>query len=174
MELCNSADQIDLYDEVNLTCKGFLNLLQAERAEHASENEKEALANFNVALQTNPDCVPALIGKDRCTFLLSSSPRSSCDHLSPPAQRVHLIFRFTPRLPISIFCQGRASVEFSRKEFRAALGTYRNILKLKPTDCPASVRVGIGMCLARLKQTSQVGFALLDTTGPPHPRMAIC
>jgi hypothetical protein len=64
MELCNNADQIELYDEANLTCKGFLNLLQAERADRASNNETAALANFNVALQNNPDCVPALIGKD--------------------------------------------------------------------------------------------------------------
>ena len=44
---------------------------------------------------------------------------------------------------------GKAAVEYGMGRTKAALRGYRTVLRLLP-HCPAGVRVGIGMCLARL------------------------
>merc|ERR1719272_1222417 len=45
---------------------------------------------------------------------------------------------------------GNACLQFNQGKFAEALDTYRKVLRLHP-KCPASVRVGIGMCFARMK-----------------------
>eukprot|EP00729_Bicosta_minor_P005564 gene5564-32385_t len=45
---------------------------------------------------------------------------------------------------------GNACLQFNQGKFTEALDTYRKVLRLHP-KCPASVRVGIGMCFARMK-----------------------
>eukprot|EP00053_Salpingoeca_punica_P012866 m.115644 g.115644 ORF g.115644 m.115644 type:complete len:1126 (+) comp16057_c0_seq1:214-3591(+) len=46
---------------------------------------------------------------------------------------------------------GKACVEFNQGKFQEALDSYRAVLRINP-ECPPSVRVGIGMCLAKLKR----------------------
>jgi RNA polymerase-associated protein CTR9 len=45
---------------------------------------------------------------------------------------------------------GNACLQFNQAKYTDALDTYRKVLRLHP-NCPASVRVGIGMCFARMK-----------------------
>eukprot|EP00730_Choanoeca_flexa_P012484 TRINITY_DN4319_c0_g1_i2.p1 TRINITY_DN4319_c0_g1~~TRINITY_DN4319_c0_g1_i2.p1 ORF type:complete len:755 (+),score=205.11 TRINITY_DN4319_c0_g1_i2:62-2326(+) len=49
---------------------------------------------------------------------------------------------------------GKAQVEFHRGQYEAALSAFRSVLQNQP-KCPASVRVGIGMCFAKLDQLSK-------------------
>eukprot|EP00045_Choanoeca_perplexa_P017817 m.267770 g.267770 ORF g.267770 m.267770 type:complete len:1019 (+) comp17643_c0_seq1:70-3126(+) len=46
---------------------------------------------------------------------------------------------------------GKAQLEFHRGHYEAALSALRSVLQNQP-NCPASVRVGVGLCFAQLKQ----------------------
>ncbi len=56
----------------------------------------------------------------------------------------------------SITSVGLAGVYQKEGKFREALQAYQFVLQSNP-ECPASVRVGIGNCLARLGRTANVG-----------------
>ncbi|BHF72144.1 protein required for normal CLN1 and CLN2 G1 cyclin expression [Sparganum proliferum] len=53
---------------------------------------------------------------------------------------------------------GKACIAFNKQEYRNALGFYRKALRLQP-NCPASVRLGIGHCFARLGNLEKARMA---------------
>lgn len=53
---------------------------------------------------------------------------------------------------------GKACILFNMESYADAITQYRKALKINP-DCPAAVRVGIGMCFARLKKPEQARIA---------------
>ncbi|CAD5235236.1 unnamed protein product [Bursaphelenchus xylophilus] len=53
---------------------------------------------------------------------------------------------------------GQACIMYMRKEFKLALQIYKKCLQMNP-NCPASVRLGIGYCLAKLGKTDKAKIA---------------
>uniref|UniRef100_A0A5K3FBW5 TPR_REGION domain-containing protein n=2 Tax=Mesocestoides corti TaxID=53468 RepID=A0A5K3FBW5_MESCO len=53
---------------------------------------------------------------------------------------------------------GKACIAFNKQEYKNALGFYRKALRLQP-NCPASVRLGIGHCFARLGNLKKARLA---------------
>ncbi|CAD5227826.1 unnamed protein product [Bursaphelenchus okinawaensis] len=57
---------------------------------------------------------------------------------------------------------GQACIMYIRKEYKQALQIYKKCLQMNP-QCPASVRLGIGYCLAKLGKTEKAKFAFKRT-----------
>jgi len=53
---------------------------------------------------------------------------------------------------------GKACILFNTQKYTAALKVYRKVLTVNP-NCPASVRVGMGVCYQRLNQTEKAKAA---------------
>eukprot|EP00056_Hartaetosiga_gracilis_P009401 m.135058 g.135058 ORF g.135058 m.135058 type:complete len:1193 (+) comp13117_c0_seq8:51-3629(+) len=64
---------------------------------------------------------------------------------------------------------GRAAIDFNEGNYKVALQHYRNVIRSKP-DCPSSVRVGIGMCFAHLKnfEKAQLAFERALSLNPEN------
>ena len=53
---------------------------------------------------------------------------------------------------------GKACIAFNRKEFKVALAYYKKALRTHP-KCPASVRLGMGHCFAKLAKLDKARLA---------------
>eukprot|EP00126_Sphaerothecum_destruens_P009373 Sdes_comp20491_c0_seq1m14918 len=53
---------------------------------------------------------------------------------------------------------GKACINFHKQNYSSSLNLYKKALRLKP-DCPANVRLGIGLCLFHLGHIEKARFA---------------
>ena len=100
---------------------------------------KEADPLLGIVLQADPRNAAALIGPT-----LAST-------VQPPVSRRHLL----SFLSSFVIYLGKAQLDYQRGHYEAALSALRSVLQNQP-NCPASVRVGLGMCFAKLKQLDKV------------------
>jgi len=52
---------------------------------------------------------------------------------------------------------GKACIAFNKKEYKVALAYYKKALRTNPA-CPASVRLGMGHCFAKLGKTDKARY----------------
>jgi lipopolysaccharide biosynthesis regulator YciM len=75
---------------------------------------------------------------------------------------VRLLTTYFADIYSSSWYTGKAQLEYQRGHYEVSLSALRTVLQNQP-NCPASVRVGLGMCFAKLKQ--------LDKVSPLHIRV---
>ncbi|KAK4368595.1 hypothetical protein RND71_012387 [Anisodus tanguticus] len=108
---------------------------------------EQAFAAFKIVLDGDRDNVPALLGQD----------------VLPQ----HLVSTFTATAYPNFM---QACVQFSRGRYSDSLELYKRALKVYP-ECPAVVRLGIGLCrykLGQLEKAKQAFFRVLQASLDPE------